>query len=414
MLVIQCSTCGKRLQVKPELAGKRAKCPGCGSVIAIPAASGNDRTRPEERPTGDYGLLTDPPPPEPSGGVCPGCNQRLAATAVICTNCGFDTRTGKRQATRKQRGPMISSPLALNIWLLLADMGGFALLLAPLFVFFAANSPEATTESDFGWGFIVLTSAILAVVISIIPAAAHRAFISSSGSRLGWAMIIFTGILPGLVIGSLGDLFAYVLVRPRCSPRMSIPYFWSNLLEDVPRKRRPILVVILWTPFPLFLVMLVAGWWSSGGSPGATRPEAKALVGTWRLTLDYQPDVAIAFALRSDRRGEMALLADADDRTFETAVRDERANPALWTQGTWDLSWRRVAGERRPVVQIEVPRKTQPSKSSPGDYDDHHLVLREDELVEGARTLHVDAFYGSKEPTKLGGPDRSGLLTRHD
>jgi hypothetical protein len=30
--------CGKKLAVKDELAGKKVKCPGCGSVLAVPAA----------------------------------------------------------------------------------------------------------------------------------------------------------------------------------------------------------------------------------------------------------------------------------------------------------------------------------------------------------------------------------------
>jgi hypothetical protein len=30
--------CGKSLQVKENLAGKRIKCPGCGGVLAVPAA----------------------------------------------------------------------------------------------------------------------------------------------------------------------------------------------------------------------------------------------------------------------------------------------------------------------------------------------------------------------------------------
>jgi hypothetical protein len=32
-------TCGKNLQVKEDLAGKRIKCPGCGGVLAVPAAA---------------------------------------------------------------------------------------------------------------------------------------------------------------------------------------------------------------------------------------------------------------------------------------------------------------------------------------------------------------------------------------
>ncbi len=37
MITIVCSACQKKLSVKEELAGKKAKCPACGQVLAIPA-----------------------------------------------------------------------------------------------------------------------------------------------------------------------------------------------------------------------------------------------------------------------------------------------------------------------------------------------------------------------------------------
>jgi hypothetical protein len=33
--------CGKKLAVKDEMAGKKVKCPGCGSVLTVPAATGD-------------------------------------------------------------------------------------------------------------------------------------------------------------------------------------------------------------------------------------------------------------------------------------------------------------------------------------------------------------------------------------
>ncbi len=34
----RCAKCDKKLKVKDELAGKKIKCPGCGSATAVPAA----------------------------------------------------------------------------------------------------------------------------------------------------------------------------------------------------------------------------------------------------------------------------------------------------------------------------------------------------------------------------------------
>jgi RsiW-degrading membrane proteinase PrsW (M82 family) len=60
---IACS-CGKRLKVRDEFAGKRVKCPGCGQPLAVPAPTSEedyevvDSEAPPTEPTSD-----DPPPP---------------------------------------------------------------------------------------------------------------------------------------------------------------------------------------------------------------------------------------------------------------------------------------------------------------------------------------------------------------
>lgn len=38
---IQCTNCSKRLRVPDNAAGKRVKCPGCQTVLSVPAAGGN-------------------------------------------------------------------------------------------------------------------------------------------------------------------------------------------------------------------------------------------------------------------------------------------------------------------------------------------------------------------------------------
>ena len=52
-IAIECS-CGKKLNVKDALAGKRVRCPACNGVAAVPAAE------PE------FELVDDPPPPKPA------------------------------------------------------------------------------------------------------------------------------------------------------------------------------------------------------------------------------------------------------------------------------------------------------------------------------------------------------------
>src|SRR5438270_9045389 len=38
MIPFQCAGCGKNLQVKDEVAGKKVKCPGCGRLVHAPEA----------------------------------------------------------------------------------------------------------------------------------------------------------------------------------------------------------------------------------------------------------------------------------------------------------------------------------------------------------------------------------------
>ncbi|MBI3823829.1 MAG: hypothetical protein HY289_14260 [Planctomycetes bacterium] len=37
-VIFSCSSCAKKLKIKPELAGKRVKCPGCGVIVSAPTA----------------------------------------------------------------------------------------------------------------------------------------------------------------------------------------------------------------------------------------------------------------------------------------------------------------------------------------------------------------------------------------
>jgi len=80
---VRCS-CGKTLAVKEEHAGKKVRCPACRAVLEVPA-----------------------PPAAQGGRACPGCGGELAGGAVVCVNCGYDTRTGRKlQAAvpSRQRG----------------------------------------------------------------------------------------------------------------------------------------------------------------------------------------------------------------------------------------------------------------------------------------------------------------------
>ncbi len=67
-------TCGQRLEVENEHAGRQAKCPACGMSIIIPY-------------------------PTPEESTCPACGKPMEDDAVICIECGFNKKTGRKLAT---------------------------------------------------------------------------------------------------------------------------------------------------------------------------------------------------------------------------------------------------------------------------------------------------------------------------
>jgi len=98
LLRVQCQ-CGKKLQAKPELAGKTAKCPACGQPVKLPAAA----------PSGPPAVAT--PAAEPPEKECPRCFTMALAAQILCLSCGYDFRTGK---TVKVTGKPAAKPPGPN------------------------------------------------------------------------------------------------------------------------------------------------------------------------------------------------------------------------------------------------------------------------------------------------------------
>jgi hypothetical protein len=127
----ECGGCGKRLKVRPEWTGKKARCPACGAVSAVPAAGPAPGTAvrpaapPRPGPTPPPGDVLTVEPLEPVGVIplqpepdaaaevppapaaaedtCPECGAFMARDAVICLDCGFNRKTGKQLKTVSRR-----------------------------------------------------------------------------------------------------------------------------------------------------------------------------------------------------------------------------------------------------------------------------------------------------------------------
>jgi hypothetical protein len=70
-ILVPCS-CGKKLRIKVELAGRKVKCPACSGVVTVPV-----------------------PPRVSDEKVCPACLATVPKSVVLCVHCGLDFRTGK-------------------------------------------------------------------------------------------------------------------------------------------------------------------------------------------------------------------------------------------------------------------------------------------------------------------------------
>jgi DNA-directed RNA polymerase subunit M/transcription elongation factor TFIIS len=135
--------CGKKLKAPATSVGKKARCPACGAIMilsanatartadaastaasaAAPGRTSAGRTvsqpspSPATVPEDDDGLgaLYDlaeqaKATPTPTAAArCPKCKSAMDDGAVLCTNCGYDTRTGKALSS----APLAKQPSAV-------------------------------------------------------------------------------------------------------------------------------------------------------------------------------------------------------------------------------------------------------------------------------------------------------------
>lgn len=121
---INCS-CGKALNVRDELAGKAVKCPACGKPVKVVRGQPSKPATAASKPAPG---APKPPTSAPTGNmtaaersrmddlfdeegfsanvaaVCPNCRAEMAAGAVLCTKCGYNTQTGERLESHKTAG----------------------------------------------------------------------------------------------------------------------------------------------------------------------------------------------------------------------------------------------------------------------------------------------------------------------
>jgi uncharacterized Zn finger protein (UPF0148 family) len=82
----KCPSCGKVLNVKDSMAGKKANCPACKKPLTIPSPSKSARKVNKKKQ-----------PKKES--VCPECGGALEDGSIICFECGYNIKTGEKPSS---------------------------------------------------------------------------------------------------------------------------------------------------------------------------------------------------------------------------------------------------------------------------------------------------------------------------
>ncbi len=98
----RCGDCGKMLRAREGQEGMEARCPACGSLTTVPtpeeaaqaARAARARADEEDAPRRSRGAAER---------TCPECDAPMERGAVLCVECGFDRRLGRRRKTKVKR-----------------------------------------------------------------------------------------------------------------------------------------------------------------------------------------------------------------------------------------------------------------------------------------------------------------------
>lgn len=201
-IVTNCE-CGQRIKASRKHAGKKVRCPSCGSVQRLPAgaqgeasagdagggagggsggggsAGGGvlDAPSPVQRSTGTQSRRSEGRESNPQAtddATCPECGQSVKPGAVICVGCGFNLKAGQKMQTDVDEadGPA------------------------------AADAPKRHPNAFIITGIIILASFALGAVVEIVHLIADREF-GFLRNLPGILAIMLTGQILKLRVGEM-------------------------------------------------------------------------------------------------------------------------------------------------------------------------------------------------------------------
>lgn len=150
-ILLKCGKCGKALQARDELAGKRVKCPGCGTVLAVPA--------PRAPSPLEAALALETPETAPAPAPAPAPRPAAAVKPAAAPKPAPKAAAGSAPAGKSKTGLIIGIVAALLVVSLIA--AGKGALLVPIIVLAFFVLPIAGMWKVFvkadqpGWAAIV-------------------------------------------------------------------------------------------------------------------------------------------------------------------------------------------------------------------------------------------------------------------
>ncbi len=222
-LSIRCPSCAKTLKAPDSAAGKKAKCPACGTVLSVPKpeavgvpVAGETTLPSAPRPVFDddfapsdgsvYSVAPESPLPaaSPRRHPCPQCGESIPDQAAKCRFCGAIFGQTSQRA-RKARGPAFWREMRATsrsmvgglAMMVLAVVFLFAGLLFPLFalvspilllvglVFFLKGAVKRLT----GWGLGSILRRVFGAIaivfgVAILGFTVYRVLTEGLDSRL--------------------------------------------------------------------------------------------------------------------------------------------------------------------------------------------------------------------------------------
>jgi len=185
LILITCPKCKKQAKGPAELQGKRIRCKACGHEFAVRAAASPSAATPKKAAgkQAEQAKAKTAPPVQPETEVakdpykltdilesnrCPQCAAELESPdAILCLNCGYNTRTRQRMTTVRTYA---YTPLDWSIWLapgILCALGTLAMIGLLCFFWIPAGLVRIGAGTWWGdrWGPLQIYGSVVACFV---------------------------------------------------------------------------------------------------------------------------------------------------------------------------------------------------------------------------------------------------------